>query len=204
MVKGSIGGAILQENNDCPAEFNFCGVNAHCEYTSDVPECSCDQGHIGDPYEHCHKENDETDNSNTRKKRDTDAQDTTVVNTSELQPPPPTIVNDICIPNPCLNGGTCQKLGTYYACICPVPWCGWNCEKIQGDETDECEKWAKKGYCENDFREFMLDNCSDSCRAWFIWKYQQDDPEGSGVDPDPRDQIEGSGLLDDNSDDDLT
>lgn len=209
LVTGSIGGIILNDNEtDCPAEFTLpCGVNAHCQYKTEVPECICNQGYTGDPYAYCEEqvEHETETTTNTRTKRDTDEQNTSVVNSEDLEPPPsPSIVNDICVPNPCLNGGVCQKLGTYYACMCPAPWCGWNCEKIQGDETDECEKWAKKGYCENDFREFMLDNCPDSCRDWFIWKYQQDYSEGSGVDPDPRDQPEGSGVLDDNSDDDLS
>jgi hypothetical protein len=36
--------------------------------------------------------------------------------------------------NPCLNGGTCQRIGTYgYACLCVVPYYGSVCEILDGN-----------------------------------------------------------------------
>ena len=39
------------------------------------------------------------------------------------------IVEDPCIPNPCLNGGTCSKEGDSYLCQCAEGWNGKNCDK---------------------------------------------------------------------------
>lgn len=36
-------------------------------------------------------------------------------------------VADLCTPNPCLNGGSCQPEGKAYQCSCAAGWSGFNC-----------------------------------------------------------------------------
>jgi len=175
--------------NDCPSEFTLlCGTNAHCQ-VNEVPECVCDDGHDGNPYdlEGCGQvlrrkrdiQESETEPESESESLTESDTSTTLTNDDPTNSAQATVNDDICLPNPCLNGGTCQKLGSYFACICPVPFCGWYCEKVQGDETDECEEWAKKGYCANDFKEFMLSNCEKACNDWYRTQPSLDDPEGS-------------------------
>jgi len=109
----------------------------------------------------------DTESLLTRTKRDTTITTVTKTETS--------IEDDLCIPNPCKNGGSCQQLGDFFACICPTPFCGWYCEKTEGDQSDECERWAKLGYCINDFKEFMLSNCPRACRDWHLFKQRTTD-----------------------------
>ena len=45
------------------------------------------------------------------------------------------------------------------------------------DESEECVEWAQRGFCNSDFREFMLQHCRASCR-----KYDNAESPGSGDD----------------------
>ncbi|GFT22569.1 adhesive plaque matrix protein 2 [Nephila pilipes] len=37
---------------------------------------------------------------------------------------------EICIPNPCINGGMCKNNGEKFNCICPFPFHGDRCENV--------------------------------------------------------------------------
>ena len=47
-------------------------------------------------------------------------------------------VTDPCLPNPCLNGGTCVVNNDIFTCTCHIDWAGKTCEIcIEGfGETD--------------------------------------------------------------------
>lgn len=199
---GSTAAVVVEtESNDCPKEFTLeCGTDAHCQRGDDefrLPECVCNDGYSGDPYKTCVKDEAVQIESSSRRKRDTSAVETVLVVEKTTTTTTTDISDDLCFPNPCKNGGTCQKLGDFFACICPTPFCGWYCEKLEGDQSDECERWAKLGYCENAFKEFMLSNCPRACREWKIFKFSQrviNEPDqeasasGEGeVDPDDMD-----------------
>jgi len=179
LVRGSSTAAVVSfdESNDCPEEFTLeCGTDAHCQRGEDefrLPECVCNNGYNGDPYKECVKDEDAEDESRSRQKRDTTSMDSSTIGNTTTTTTTTEISDDLCFPNPCKNGGTCQKLGDFFACICPTPFCGWYCEKVDGDQSDECERWAKLGYCENAFKEFMLSNCPRACREWKQFKYSQ-------------------------------
>lgn len=46
---------------------------------------------------------------------------------SEKSSPPPTAKNSSCLPNPCVNGGTCVGSGDSFSCICRDGWEGRTC-----------------------------------------------------------------------------
>eukprot|EP00057_Strongylocentrotus_purpuratus_P022972 XP_011677446.1 PREDICTED: plasminogen-like [Strongylocentrotus purpuratus] len=46
------------------------------------------------------------------------------------------IKGEACVPNPCLNGGSCIRNATSYFCQCVGPWTGWNCNDESSNLDD--------------------------------------------------------------------
>ncbi|XP_072048737.1 uncharacterized protein [Amphiura filiformis] len=45
---------------------------------------------------------------------------------------------DICDPNPCMNGGTCTTIGSDYSCTCNIGYSGQNCTRPPTDIRIQC------------------------------------------------------------------
>lgn len=71
-------------------------------------------------------------------------------------------------------------LNTLCSCCCNKDGCNKEAlfcfDDDAPDESEECIEWAQRGFCNNDFREFMLDHCKASCK-----KYGDDEGSGYGA-----------------------
>ena len=45
------------------------------------------------------------------------------------------VIDDPCFSNPCLNGGTCTRVGNSYNCVCTEGYEGTNCDRLVTSST---------------------------------------------------------------------
>lgn len=64
-------------------------------------------------------------------------------NKALFSPSPFTARNSSCLPNPCVNGGTCVGSGDSFSCICRDGWEGRTCthSELVGGEWAEALGW---------------------------------------------------------------
>ncbi|XP_071419702.1 hyaluronan-binding protein 2 isoform X2 [Pithys albifrons albifrons] len=84
------------------------------------------------------------------------------------------IIPDPCLSDPCKNGGKCAPKGSSFSCVCPKPYGGTTCEKVENMcldtdcHTGDCLVLLSPPYfkcrCKPPYKGFFCQRASKQCR----------------------------------------
>jgi hypothetical protein len=142
-------GKYCDVNTDVDCTAGYCLSGGLCRINGNVPYCQCPASYTG---ERCELLIDDST--------------TTIFPMTTLTPiiTTPPIVDDVCLLNPCQNGGTCYSNSDTYRCDCPELWTGPLCDSPVTGPGDVCSPnpCYNEGICYPSGASFMC-----SCQAEF-------------------------------------